>query len=174
MNYFKRVLIAAYSLLNGMAVTLKYWLTWDRPDLYEPADKTRFPRKFTVQYPKERHWVPDIERGPMVLLRDGEGKEKCNGCGICAMVCTGNCIDVARDKDADGKFYVKKYDVDFANCVYCNLCVEYCPQKALRNTPTYEWGYYTREDLLFNKDKMTQDEKDTSFRYPSIIKIPKQ
>ncbi len=172
-RYLKKIFTAAYSIVNGMMVSMRWWLTWSSVELY-PGEKKRGPRKFTVQYPKERHWVPDIERGPMILLRDGEGKEKCNGCGICAMVCTGNCIDVERQKDDAGKFSLKKYDVDFARCVYCNLCVEYCPQKALRNTPTYEWGFYKRQEMLFNKDTMTQDEKDKGFVYPSVIEIPKR
>ena len=173
MNYIKKILTSAYSLLNGMGVSLKWWLNWRGVSLY-PSEGPRGPRKFTVQYPKERHWVPDVERGPMVLLRDASGKEKCNGCGICVMVCTANCISVEREKDAEGKFVAKCYDVDFGKCVYCNLCVEYCPQDALRNTPTYEWGFYARRGLCFDKRQMTQDEKDTGFKYPSVIKIPKQ
>jgi len=172
MNYLRRVARAIYSLLNGMMVSLKWWLTWKGIDLY--PTKKRGPRKFTVQYPAERHWVPKIERGPMVLLRDAEGNEKCNGCGICAMVCTGNCIALEREKNEAGKFVAKKYQVDFANCVYCNLCVEYCPQDALRNTPTYEWGFYQKQAMVFNKEKMTQLDSDQDFIYPSIIDIPKR
>lgn len=48
--------------------------------------------------------------------------EKCNGCGLCAQVCSGNCIQIK-----DGRAFHSGI-----NCQVCLACIHHCPQNAVQ------------------------------------------
>ena len=58
------------------------------------------------------------------LLEVNIESEKCNGCGICILVCPRNCYDINKEKHIAE--LVRKY-----RCVKCGACIVQCPHDAL-------------------------------------------
>ena len=105
----------------------------------------------TVQYPKERRPVSSRYRGLHIFCTDEEGKEACNGCGLCVR----SCPDAAIELVATGKGKertAESYTIDLGRCMFCGLCVEACPRDAIRMTDYYELADYSRENLKVGKD----------------------
>ena len=117
---------------------------------------------FTIQYPDEKLPVPEEFRYiPFLLYEEGEDgqiKERCTSCGICAKVCPPQCIWIVRTNDPDTgrpvpepeEFYI---DVDI--CMNCGFCAEYCPFDAIKMDHDYELSVYNRfQSNIFNKEKL--------------------
>ena len=47
-----------------------------------------------------------------------------------------------------------RFDIDYALCMYCGICVEVCPFDALFWTPEYEYSEPRVADLLHDKDRL--------------------
>ena len=47
-----------------------------------------------------------------------------------------------------------RFDIDYALCMYCGICVEVCPFDALFWTPEYEYSEPRIADLLHDKDRL--------------------
>jgi NADH-quinone oxidoreductase subunit I len=83
---------------------------------------------FTVQYPEEKVPVPEEFRFTPFLLyeesENGERKERCTSCGICAKVCPPQCIWIVRTTNPEtgrpvpepAEFYI---DIDI--CMNCGF-----------------------------------------------------
>ena len=117
---------------------------------------------FTIQYPDEKLPIPEEFRYIPFLLyeegEDGEIKERCTSCGICAKVCPPQCIWIVRTNDPDTgrpvpepeEFYI---DVDI--CMNCGFCAEYCPFDAIKMDHDYEISVYDRyAQNIYNKEKL--------------------
>jgi len=119
-----------------------------------------YTKAITMQYPKEK-WTPfPGYRGLIRLTHDEEGKLKCIACGMCARTCPAECITVK----AEGKGKERRlteFTIDFGKCLFCGLCVEACPVdgKAIEMTYFYEAAAYTREELIFDINKLQADYK---------------
>jgi len=84
--------------------------------------------------------------------------------------CPVDCIDIKTVKsipaedlgktsnDKKKSLWVTKFDIDFAKCCYCQLCVFPCPTDCIYMTNVYEYTEYKREDLVYNFSTLTQDE----------------
>lgn len=82
-----------------------------------------FQRPVTELYPFERREPPPGLRGRLVW-----DAEKCTGCGLCAMDCPAEAVEViVLDKKA--KRFVVRYHAD--RCTYCAQCVHSCRQESL-------------------------------------------
>lgn len=114
-------------LLTGMGITLKRFMG----------------KKVTVQYPEEKLPVSPRFRGGALDL----DLDKCIACGLCAMSCPNQAIDLATEMGEDKKKRLTSYKYLSGRCLYCDLCIEACPTKAILWDKNYENSQYRREKL---------------------------
>ena len=140
MGFFKsfgRALLLI-ELLQGLAMTLQY--------MFKP--------KVTLNYPYEKGPLSPRFRGEHALRRYPNGEERCIACKLCEAVCPPQAITIEAEPRADGSRRTTRYDIDMVKCIYCGFCEEACPVDAIVEGPNYEFARETREELMYNKDKL--------------------
>jgi NADH-quinone oxidoreductase chain I len=139
MSYFKEIAVGLWSLLAGMAVTIRYFV---KPIV-------------TVQYPREKLQMTPRYRGYPQFVIDPETKtHKCIACEMCARICPSQLITVEGVKLIGAKQKVPlAYRHEHQYCSLCGLCVEVCPTGALEFSQEYRLAGYRREDCVI--DHMT-------------------
>ena len=113
----------------------------------------------TVQYPREKEPPPDRARGVIALKEDN-----CTVCMLCARSCPDWCIYIEGHKEKapprrpGGKprtvSALDRFDIDYALCMYCGICVEVCPFDALFWSPEFEYSEPRIADLLHDKERL--------------------
>ncbi len=115
-------------------------------------------RKRTVQSPEQRHEIPEPlrYRGVHRLNRDGQGRVKCVACFLCATACPAHCIDIiaAEAPWPDREKYPQAFNIDELPCIYCGMCEEACPVDAIELTALYDLSGKSREEMIFDKEKL--------------------
>jgi len=122
-------------------------------------------RNKTMAYPEERREHLAVEdgglskgnfRGVHRLNRDEDGRVKCVACFMCATVCPAHCIHIEGGVAPwdDREKYPVKFDLDELRCIYCGMCEEACPVDAIELTPTYDLVGMSRQEMIFDKNKL--------------------
>jgi len=132
-----RALLVA-EILDGMALTFR----------------AMFRRKVTIDYPHEKGPLSPRFRGEHALRRYANGEERCIACKLCEAVCPAQAITIEAEARADGIRRTTRYDIDMTKCIYCGLCQEACPVDAIVEGPNFEFATETREELMYDKDKL--------------------
>ncbi len=125
-------------VLAGFALTFRY--------MFRP--------KVTINYPYERSPQGPRFRGEHALRRYPSGEERCIACKLCEAICPAQAITIEAEPREDGSRRCTRYDIDMTKCIYCGLCQEACPVDAIVEGPTLELATETREELLYNKEKL--------------------
>lgn len=138
------------SALPGLGLFKGMWLTL----------KTMFSRPATVMYPIEKEIPLPRARGVIAL-----DVEACTVCMLCARECPCWCIYIEGHKVEQppaqpggrvrSKSVLDRFDIDFALCMYCGICVEVCPFDALFWSPEYEYSGLTTTDLLHHMPRLS-------------------
>lgn len=138
----RRIFSGAASLPTGMWVTLKHF------------GRSTFKRKqVTERYPHTRPELPKAYRSAIKLIRFPElDSHDCVGCKACERICPSACISVDGDKvEGIKKKRATHFEMDFALCSLCGLCIDVCPTTTLEYSRGFDDAGYTRHwkhDLL--------------------------
>jgi NADH-quinone oxidoreductase subunit I len=92
---------------------------------------------------------------------------------MCATVCPAKVIEIEAGFDPDDPAHPKypvRFEIDYSRCVFCGLCVEACPEDAIRmvkeipNLPTYD-----REQLWLSLPELLNwnPQRDVAKPYPA-------
>lgn len=100
-------------------------------------------KKSTFCYPEEKLPMTERFRGGHLLV----DTYKCIGCKLCAIQCPNQALDVTVAMDENKKRHVQKYTHHMGRCLYCDLCIEGCPVKAISWDKNYAISTWFKEDL---------------------------
>ncbi|OAA59805.1 NADH-quinone oxidoreductase [Niveomyces insectorum RCEF 264] len=109
---------------------------------------------YTIYYPFEKGPISPRFRGEHALRRYPSGEERCIACKLCEAICPAQAITIEAEERADGSRRTSRYDIDMTKCIYCGFCQESCPVDAIVESPNAEYATETREELLYNKEKL--------------------
>lgn len=152
----KKTFYKVMSMLNGLFIVLKH----------------AFKKPVTVRYPEEKRKLPRRFRGRHYLTKWEDGLERCVGCELCAIVCPAQAIYVKPaanapgDVHSHGERYAEDFQINMIRCIYCGYCEEACPTGAIILSNEFELSAPTREELIFDKEKLTEKIPGDSGRDP--------
>src|SRR5574340_461649 len=147
-TYFKEILVGFWSLLAGMAVTIRYFT---KPIV-------------TVQYPREKIKMSPNFRGYPQLIIDPETQtHRCIACEMCSRTCPSQLITVEGAKfPGEKQKRATKYVHEHYYCSLCGLCTEVCPTSALEYSSEYRLAGYRREDALIDHLTLLQQRQQAA------------
>jgi NADH-quinone oxidoreductase subunit I len=110
----------------------------------------------TQQYPEVEPKLPPNYRGVHRLNRDEQGRVKCVACYMCSTACPAHCIDIvaASSPWPDREKYPETFVIDELRCIYCGMCEQACPVDAIELTTLYDLSGLSREEMMFDKEKL--------------------
>jgi NADH-quinone oxidoreductase subunit I len=114
----------------------------------------------TQSYPEQQPKLPANYRGVHRLNRDAHGRVRCVACYMCSTACPAHCIDIVAapapaDWQKDGREkYPEVFVIDELRCIYCGMCEQACPVDAIELTTIYDITGMTREEMIFDKEKL--------------------
>jgi NADH-quinone oxidoreductase subunit I len=152
----KETLNQVLAMLRGLFIVLKH----------------AFKKPVTVCYPEEKRKLPARSRGRHYLTKWEDGKERCVGCELCAIVCPSQAIYVKpaensiENPHSHGERYAKDFQINMLRCIYCGYCEEACPTGAIILSSEYELSAFSREELIFTKETLTEKKPGDSGRDP--------
>ncbi|MBV9286695.1 MAG: NADH-quinone oxidoreductase subunit NuoI [Hyphomicrobiales bacterium] len=116
-----------------------------------------FKPRATLNYPHEKSPQSPRFRGEHGLRRYPNGEERCIACKLCEAICPAQAITIEADPRGNRDDVVRRttrYDIDMVKCIYCGFCQEACPVDAIVEGPNIAFATETREELLYDKDRL--------------------
>ena len=153
----KQTCLRWLAFFKGLFLVLKYG--WKKP--------------VTIRYPEEKPPLPERSRGRHYLTRWQDGKERCVGCELCAIVCPSQAIYVRAEENpqdhpvSKGERFAPDFQINMLRCIYCGYCEEACPTGAIILSNEYELAATSRQELIFTKERLLEKEQGDSGRDPS-------
>jgi NADH-quinone oxidoreductase subunit I len=152
-------------IAKGLGTTLKHMFRVARGD------------HKVIQYPEQRREDIPVEeggihlktyRGVHRLNKDEEGRVKCVACFMCSTACPARCIHIEAGESpwADREKYPVKFDIDELRCIYCGMCEEACPVDAIELTSVYDIVGLSRQEMIFDKEKLLRVYDETAKNEP--------
>ncbi|MHB0999809.1 MAG: NuoI/complex I 23 kDa subunit family protein [Armatimonadota bacterium] len=139
--YIKEGIYTVRSICSGHVVTFK----------------NLFRKKVTMQYPEVRWELPQGYRGlPSLPVDPDTGKDICIGCGACARVCPTQLITIETHMGEDKKRVIDEFKMNIALCMFCGFCADICPVDAIQMSDHYELCEFTREELLYDRERLNK------------------
>jgi len=147
-KYLQYIYKGIVNLMLGMKITMI--------NLFRP--------KITEQYPENRETMVMFERfrGLLQMPHNEKNEHKCTACGICQMNCPNGSITVISKTETDAgsgksKRVLDRYQYDLGSCIFCDICVQVCPQDAIEWSQEFEHSVFTRSKLVqqLNKEGST-------------------
>src|SRR3989338_232715 len=145
MKYLKDIFTGFWSLVVGMAITIRYF----------------FKKPVTVIYPKERLPIKRF-KGPIAFVTSEKTNDHlCIACNACIKVCPSRCMSlVAKKSAADGKRILTDFKVNYMLCSLCSLCIDVCPTDALKHDdPRYDMVSLNQRELIMDLLQPFRDAK---------------
>ena len=144
-TFMERIYLPA--ILKGMHITLKHF----------------FKKKVTISYPEQKREFSRVYRGQHVLKRDEPGRERCTACGLCAVACPAEAIDmIAAERDPGEEHlyreekYASVYEINMLRCIFCGDCEDACPKEAIFLTDRIVPSDYHRKPFVYGKDILVE------------------
>lgn len=153
----KKIFFEILAMFKGLFIVLKHM----------------FIKPVTIRYPEEKRKLPVRSRGRHYLTKWSDGKERCVGCELCAIVCPSQAIYVKgaantpENPVSHGEKYAKDYQINMLRCIFCGYCEEACPTGAVILGNDFELSGFTRESLIYTKDMLTEKNPGDSGRDPN-------
>lgn len=117
--------------------------------------KHSFRPAITLEYPEKLPVFTSRIRGRLALTTNPDGNLTCIGCMSCTKVCPcGDLIQVDVSKDENNKPVINNFTIDIGRCIFCGNCTEACPKNAIIMTEEFEHADYSRQSLVFDKEKL--------------------
>ena len=147
----------AWAMVRGLGVTLRYLVRPPVTVVYPEAKRDAVQPRF-----KGRHWLTLYE----------DGLERCVGCELCVIVCPSQAIYVRAAENtpehqvSKGERYAADFQINELRCIFCGFCEEACPTGAIVLGRDYELAGYSREELIYTKEMLTEPYPGASGRDP--------
>ena len=140
MNVLKRLFktLTFFELIAGLCLTIKYF----------------FKSKVSLNYPNEKGYLSPRFKGEHALRRYPTGEERCIACKLCEAVCPALAITINAEELTENNRKATRFDIDMTKCIYCGFCHEACPVDAIVEGPYFEFATETREELMYDKEKL--------------------